>query len=224
MVQQGTLSISTINNANTVGSLGANANVTVSASGQAATLEYTGGTASSNMPFTLTTGGNSAFQVDNSATNLTLNGFLSGGGNLTKSGAGTLTFGSRNTYAGSTTVNNGTLATTTTGGLGGGSLVVNGNSGATSTLNLGSNQTVASLSGTVVAGSSARVNVGAGSTFNVAQATNTTFAGAVALANGSTGGAGGILNKSGVGTLEIDGGLTLGNNTTLAVRAVPRYV
>ena len=59
-VQQGTLSMSTINNANTVGSLGANASVTVSANGQAATLDYTGGTASSNMPFTLTSGGNSA--------------------------------------------------------------------------------------------------------------------------------------------------------------------
>ena len=216
-VQQGTLSISTINTSNTVGSLGASSSVTLSSNGQTATLDYTGGTAYSNMPFTLTAGGNSIVQVDSAATNLTLAGLLSGGGNLTKTGAGTLTFGSRNTYAGSTTVNNGTLATTTTGGLGGGSLVVNGNSGATSTLSLGSNQTVASLSGTVVAGSSARVNVGAGTTFNVAQATNTTFAGAVALANGSTGGAGGALNKSGVGTLEIDGGLTLGNNSVLAV-------
>ena len=216
-VQQGTLSISTINNAHTVGSLGANSSVTLSLNGQTAMLDFSGGTAFSNMPFTLTAGGKSVFQVDSATTNLNLTGILSGGGTLTKTGAGTLTFGSRNTYAGSTTVNNGTLATTTTGGLGNGLLVVNGNSGATSTLSLGSNQSVASLSGTVVAGSSARVNVGAGTTFNVAQATNTTFAGAVALANGSTGGAGGALNKSGVGTLEIDGGITLGNNSTLAV-------
>ena len=84
-IQQGTLAIATISYAHTIGSLGANANVIMSSSGQTATLEYTGGSASSNMPFTLTTGGNSVFQVDAATTNLTLSGVLSGGGNLTKS-------------------------------------------------------------------------------------------------------------------------------------------
>jgi fibronectin-binding autotransporter adhesin len=216
-IQQGTLIVATINNAHVVGSLGVNSNVTLSSNGQTATLEYTGVSALSNMSFTLIPGGNSAFQIDSAATNLTLSGILSGGGNLTKAGAGALSFNGNNTYTGSTTVNNGTLTTATAGRLGSGSLVVNGNAGGTSTVNLGSNQSVASLSGVVVAGSSAGVNVGAGTTLSVAQASNTTFAGAVGLANGASGGAGGTLNKSGVGTLEIDGGLTFGNNSSLAV-------
>ena len=101
-VQQGTLVINTINYANSVGSLGANANVILASSGQNATLEYAGSTASSDMPFTLTAGGNSAFQIDAAAATLTLSGILSGGGNLIKSGPGTVILAGNNSYTGST--------------------------------------------------------------------------------------------------------------------------
>ncbi len=108
-VQESTLVINTINYAHSVGSLGANASVTLASSGQTATLEYTGGTASSDMPFTLTTGGNSAFQIDAAAATLSLSGILSGGGNLTKAGPGTLILTGANTYTGGTNVNGGNL-------------------------------------------------------------------------------------------------------------------
>ncbi len=136
---------------------------------------------------------------------------------LVKVGTGVQTLSGANTYTGSTTVNNGTLTTTATGTLGSGALAVNGNNGAVSVLNLGKSQSVASLSGTVSGGGSARVNVGAGTTLTVNQSGGTTFAGAIALAPGATAGTGGGLAKSNGGTLEIDGGLTLGNNSSLAV-------
>lgn len=214
-VQQGTLIIPTINNALAIGSLGANSSVTLSSNGQTVTLEYTGGTAASNMPFTLTAGGNSTFQIDAAAASLTLSGSLSGGGNLTKVGPGTIILAGNNSYTGSTTVNNGAL--TTTGTLGAGPLAVNGNGGAISAVTFGTSQSIASLSGTVSGGGPAIVNVIAGKTLTINQASNTTFAGAIGLAAGGTAGGGGAFVKSGSGTLEIDGGLALGNYSSLAI-------
>jgi autotransporter-associated beta strand protein len=56
-------------------------------------------------------------QLDSTAGNITLNGILSGNGGLIKTGTGTLTLGSINSYKGTTTVNNGTLALGSTGQL-----------------------------------------------------------------------------------------------------------
>jgi fibronectin-binding autotransporter adhesin len=136
---------------------------------------------------------------------------------LVKVGTGVQTLSGANTYTGSTTVNNGTLTTTGSGTLGNGALTVNGNNGAVSVLNLGKSQSVAGLSGTVSGGGSARVNVAAGTMLTVNQPGGTTFAGTIALAAGASAGSGGALVKSNGGTLEIDSGLTLGNNSALAV-------
>ena len=137
--------------------------------------------------------------------------------NLVKTGAGTETLSGSNIYTGSTTVNNGTLATTATGTLGGGPLAVNAANGLTSAVNLGNNQTVSALSGTVAGTGSAQISAAAATLLTVSQTSNTTFGGTVQLAAGTTPGAGGGLAKSGSGKLEIDGGVALGTDSSLAV-------
>jgi autotransporter-associated beta strand protein len=109
-VQNGTLAISTINNASANGRLGNSAlSVILGASGQTGTLQYTGATASSSKKFTLATGGTGAFQVDTGATILTLSGVIDGDGAMTKTGPGTLTLSGANIYSGATAVNAGIL-------------------------------------------------------------------------------------------------------------------
>src|SRR5262249_23933714 len=73
-----------------------------------ATLEYTGGTASTNRALALGTGGG-VINVTNGATNLTWNGVVSGIGGLNKAGPGTLTLSAVNTFSGDTKVTGGTL-------------------------------------------------------------------------------------------------------------------
>jgi autotransporter-associated beta strand protein len=111
-VQQGVLSIGSINNVAASGPLG-NADaalpVILGSSGNTGTLRYTGATATSTKVFTLATGGTGAFEVTTGATNLTLSGVIDGSGALTKTGAGTLTLAGTNTYSGATSVNAGTL-------------------------------------------------------------------------------------------------------------------
>ena len=95
-MQQGTLQVPAVNNAGTNGPLGRNTSVALGTAGQSGagqpigTLEYTGGTASSTMPFTLPTS-NGAIQIDNASTNLTLTGTIGVSGEFIKTGPGTLT-------------------------------------------------------------------------------------------------------------------------------------
>jgi fibronectin-binding autotransporter adhesin len=128
-VGEGSLSISTINNASTNGPLGNSTNaVVLGSSGSVGTLSYTGANASSNKPFTAATGGTAAFSVTDSTATLTLSaaiggsgdvtfggpgsyvlsGGLSGGGNVFKTGTGTLTLSVGNSQA-NTTVSGGQL-------------------------------------------------------------------------------------------------------------------
>ncbi len=122
-IQSGTLNTATVNNISTNGPLGNNTSVmlgssTVSAIG---TLEYTGSSASSSMPFTLVSNSiavsGGAFQIDSAATNLTLTGLISGGASgqptsLTKTGPQHLTLNnSNNSYFGATNISQGTLVT-----------------------------------------------------------------------------------------------------------------
>lgn len=204
-----TLVIPTINNggAGNFGPLGISS-ATTAVSLTTGTLEYTGGTASSNKPFTLSTSG--TIQVDNAATELTLSGIIAGAGDaLTKTGPGTLTLTAANTYSGGTTLSGGTLKLSggndrlaTTGGL-----VMNGGK-----LDLGgTDQTVASL-----IGYGTIVNNGGGSsvlTVNTST-TNNAYSNFIFDNDNATAGTVGI-SKSGTGTLNLSLGGT--SNYTGAV-------
>src|SRR5262249_20788596 len=76
-----------------------------------ATLEdrETGPTSSTSRTLSLGTGGG-AVSVTNPGTNVTWNGAISGTGDLTKSGAGTLILSGANTYTGAININAGTLS------------------------------------------------------------------------------------------------------------------
>ncbi len=182
---------------------------------------FTAGTGIANQ----VVGGNSAVSTLTvaNASPVTFAGVLGGAGAnqnnlaLTVAGSDVLTLTSPNTYVGPTTVNSGTLATTGAGTLGPGPLIVNGN-GAASVVGLGSSQAVGGLSGAVSSGGSARVNVAPATTLTINQAATSNFGGTVALAHGSPG-AGTSLVKNGDNSLEIDGGLVLGDNSSLFVNA-----
>ena len=111
-IQAGTLSVATINNDSAAGPLG-NSALAVSlgnTGGETGTLELTGSTATTSKKFTLAAGGTGSFQVDDSATNLTLSGLIDGTGTLAKTGPGTLTLAGANSgFTGATVVNGGTL-------------------------------------------------------------------------------------------------------------------
>ena len=113
-VARGTLSVASINNVSSAGTLGNSALAVIlgSSGGNTGTLNYTGtgSTASSTKPFTLATGGSGGVRVENSGTALTLSGLFSGSGNLVKTGPGTLILSNNsNNYSGRTVVNGGVL-------------------------------------------------------------------------------------------------------------------
>lgn len=109
-IDQGILSVATVNNASTNGVLGNSSGaVTVSTSTSAGTFQYTGVSAAPTRNFSLS--GNAAnpstFEITSASTILSL-ATVSGSGSLVKIGAGGLTITS-NSYAGNTSVNAGTL-------------------------------------------------------------------------------------------------------------------
>ena len=115
-VQNGTLQVLMVNNAGTNGPLGNNTSVALGTAGQSGTgqpigtLEYTGGTTSSTMPFTTPTS-NGAIQIDNASANLTLTGTVGVSGEFIKAGPGTLTLTANPTFSANSLllVNGGTL-------------------------------------------------------------------------------------------------------------------
>lgn len=110
-VQQGTLSVATLNSVSTAGVLGNSSSaVTLGSSGQTATLLYTGATASSSKPFAFASGGTGVIEVSDSGATLTLTNTLSGGGVLAKAGPGTLVVSGTNNYSGGTRINAGVLS------------------------------------------------------------------------------------------------------------------
>ena len=159
--------------------------------------------------------GNGSIVISNSGTvggftqTLTLGGtatgssfasVLSGGGNLTKSGAGTWTLSGANTYSNGTTISAGTLRIANATALGNGSGAVGVSSGAVLDLN---GQTVANtnaltLNGTGISSGGALIN---------SSATAASYAGTVALGSNSSIGGTGNISLGGV----VSGGFTLTN-------------
>jgi fibronectin-binding autotransporter adhesin len=118
-VSQGTLSVNTIGNGGAASSIGVSSGASSNLVLEGSTLQYTGGSTSSDRGFTIAKSGailGSGIEVTNGAANLAFSGLVtsSDGANFTKTGAGTLTLSnSANNYTGITTVSGGTLAVDT---------------------------------------------------------------------------------------------------------------
>jgi autotransporter-associated beta strand protein len=225
-VENGTLSIGSINNVSANGVLGNSAlSVLLGASGQTGALRYTGGTASSTKPFTLATSGAGAFDISTAATILTLSGNIDGSGDLAKNGTGTLTLSGNNNYGGITTVNAGTLAIAKQASLASNTAAnLNVKNGATLALNVDSAGTAGfdstalnTLLGNISVANTAAQGLQGGAilAFDTATASGATFTQGNAITD-STGAFGGAisLKKLGAGTLVLDKDNTYTGPTT----------
>ena len=170
-------------------------------------LIFDGGTLNNSATFTLDSNrgidlqaGGGTFDTD-FGTTLTYGGVMAGTGDLTKDGTGTLTLSGVNTYSGSTTINDGTLSISADSNLGAapgaatpGHLTFDGGTlNTTATFTLDSNRGIA-------------LNAGGG-TIETDAATTLTYGGIMA---GS-----GTFDKTGTGTLILDGVNTYTGLTTV---------
>ncbi|MBZ9922178.1 autotransporter-associated beta strand repeat-containing protein, partial [Mesorhizobium sp. BR1-1-7] len=211
-VAQGTLSINSVANAGQASAIGAASTNASNLAIQGATLEYTGGTASTDRGFTIARSGaitSDTISVTNAATNLTFSGQVVSldGANFIKDGAGTLTLsGSNNSYTGNTTVNGGTLAVTTLAN-GGVNSSIGASSSASSSLVLQNGAKLDYL------GSAATSNRGftlaSAGGIGVSNAPTTLTLGGVATGPGS-------LTKTGPGTLVLSGTNDYSGGTTVS--------
>ncbi|HEX5177361.1 MAG TPA: autotransporter-associated beta strand repeat-containing protein, partial [Chthoniobacteraceae bacterium] len=195
----------------TVGSLGFNSaqaftiaganTLTLDNGADPATISVTAGSHTIAVAMNAASGG-VQFNVTNSADLLTVSGALAGAANVTKIGAGAVTFSGANSYTGTTTLNLGTLTISGAGTLGNPAnpLAVNGAS-----LNLGgTTQTVGATtisSGTIVNGTLAPSSL----TYDGTSATT--------ISAGISGSA--AVTKNGTGTLTLSGNNSHTGGTTL---------
>ena len=143
---------------------------TVYADSDFVTLNDLGRTGNLNLATTIAP---ASVTVSNTALNYTISGSgnLGGSGDLIKSGTGTLTLGTINTYGGSTYLNSGTIKTTVAGALPA-TTAVNFNAATNVTLDLqGTAQTVGNLIFNNVGASSVTVTGTSGSALTVSPAT-----------------------------------------------------
>ena len=147
---------------------------------------------STNLALTNASGGAVALNVGANNSNTTYSGILSGGGSLTKVGAGTMILSGANTYSGTTTISAGTVA------------ISNGASFGSNTVTFASNgTTVAALASVLVTNNYALTGSG------------TMDVGANVLTNsGVISGAGG-LTKAGAGTMVLGAANTYTGGTTI---------
>ncbi|MBZ9823215.1 autotransporter-associated beta strand repeat-containing protein [Mesorhizobium sp. CA4] len=211
-VSQGTLSINSVANGGTASAIGASTSASSNLVIQGATLEYTGGTSSTDRGFTIGRAGaitSSTINVTNAAANLTFSGQVvsSDGANFIKDGAGTLTLaGSNNSYTGNTTVNGGMLAVTTLAN-GGTNSSIGASSNASTSLVLQNGGKLGYVGATASTNRGFTLGTGGGG-IDVIGGTTLTMSGTAAGA--------GSLTKSGAGTLVLSGTNTYTGGTTVS--------
>jgi len=184
------------------------------------TLQFTaGGGIALNSSRNVILGGGA---FDTNSGNDTINGLISGSSattsNLIKNGAGTLILNNTNTYAGSTFVNVGAVAVSSTGGLSssGALIVSNSNTASPPTLTtlylFNAAQTVGPLSGTIsdmADGNTAAIFLSPATTLTVKQTAAGTYQGYI-FGGGSL-----ILSSSSNNTLQLSGNSTYAGSTTI---------
>jgi len=154
--------------------------------------------------------------VFNLSSPTTINNLISGGGNLTEAGAGTLILAANNTYSGGTTINAGTTLQVgnggTTGNLGTGAVTDNGNL----TFNTSGTTTITP----VISGSGNLSQVGTGTTVLTG---NNTYAGSTTISAGTlqvgNGGTTGSLGTASTVTDNANLTFNLGSTTTTTINA-----
>ncbi len=121
----GKLSVATLANGGVASSIGSAPNSQANLFIDNATFEYLGGNISSDRGLTLGTNGGT-LSVTNATKTLTLSGYLTGLGALTKTGNGQITLTGGNDYSGGTIINAGSLRANPATGIGTNILTLNG--------------------------------------------------------------------------------------------------
>lgn len=218
-INNGVLSVSSLANGGQPSDIGAATTASANLVLNGGTLQYTGGTASTDRGATVGAAGG-VVEVTAGGVVLTGSGVVVGSGALTKTGDGVLALSGANTFSGGVTLNGGQLNINNGGASSANSAI------GTGTLTIGANTTIDNTSGSdltllpnnpqvwggnfTYAGSANSLNLGAG---NVSlPATRTlTVNGSTLTVGGVISGAGG-LTKAGLGTLVLFGVNTYGNN------------
>ena len=199
-------------------SVGSGATLAVCPTSAANPTGWTNTTISSLLGVSGLFGSGNNFGVDTTFGDFVLGSSISNASlNLLKLGAGTLTLGGSNTYAGNTTISAGTLSVATTGSLPGGLTPSNVSVAAGTSLVLGPTSTTYpggwsnAQIGTLLASSLVANNPGANFGFDTTQ-NSITYAANIPNPSG------GSLNliKVGTGTLTLSGTNTYSGNTTVA--------
>jgi fibronectin-binding autotransporter adhesin len=204
----GVLQVGSIGNGGAVSNIGASSADSSNLVLEGGTLQYTGGTATTDRGFTLVNGAPSrTIEITGGAANLTFTGLVTSPDNagLTKTGPGTLTLANgANNYVGVTTVNGGTLAATTLSNGGAASSIGAASSDPANIVLAGG--TLAYLGSTTAIDRGITLGSGGGGIGVTDAGTTLTISG---LLTGTS------LRKQGAGTLVLSGANTYANGTTV---------